>query len=220
MERAAVAVAKAVGGEVARGFLFGACVGVAVDALGRMAAEEAELQIELFQDWRQERVDAGPLRRRATAPFTIHMDGVGMAAMANDVQEPRSKAGGDTEKITINLGYVDLGHIDLLVQDGFYSNRTDFIRTAIRNQIERHADAAKRSVARRNLDLGLRQYSREELEAARAAGQPLAIRVLGLASIASDVSPDLARAAIARVSVLGALQASPAVRAALTDRMR
>jgi Arc/MetJ-type ribon-helix-helix transcriptional regulator len=140
--------------------------------------------------------------------------------MAYSVQELRPKSSSDTEKITINLGYVDLGHVDLLVQDGFYSNRTDFIRTAIRNQIERHADAAKQSVARRNLDLGLRHYSRAELEAARAARQPLTIRVLGLVSIASDVTPELARAAIASISVLGALQASPAVKAILTDRMR
>ena len=138
--------------------------------------------------------------------------------MAGDVHELRPKAGGETEKITINLGYVDLGHIDLLVQDGFYSNRTDLIRTAIRNQIERHAEAAKRSVERKSLDLGLRHYTTADLEAARAAGQPLDIRVLGLASIAADVTPDLARAAIGSVSVLGALQASPAVKAALADR--
>ena len=124
----------------------------------------------------------------------------------------------DSEKITINLGYVDLGHIDLLVQDGFYSNRTDFIRTAIRNQIERHAEAARQSVVRRSLDLGLRHYTRADLEAARAAGEMLTIRVLGLASIAADVTPELARATIGAVSVLGALQASPAVKAALADR--
>ena len=138
----------------------------------------------------------------------------------DNVHELRPKAVSDTEKITINVGYVDLGHIDLLVQEGFFSNRTDFIRTAIRNQIERHAEAAKQSVKRRSLDLGLRHYSREELEARRAAGQPLSIRVLGLVSIASDVTPDLARAAITSVSVLGALQATPAVKAALADRMR
>ena len=126
----------------------------------------------------------------------------------------------DSEKITINLGYVDLGHIDLMVQDGFYSNRTDFIRTAIRNQLDRHADVVKQSVARRTLDLGLRSYSREELEAVRDAGQRLEIKVLGLASIAGDVTPELARAAIASITVLGALHASPEVRAALTDRMR
>jgi Arc/MetJ-type ribon-helix-helix transcriptional regulator len=143
-----------------------------------------------------------------------------MHQMADNVQELRPRASRDTEKITINLGYVDLGHIDLLVQDGFYSNRSDFIRTAIRNQIERHADAAKRSVERKSLELGLRHYSREELEAIRAAGQAVAIRVLGLASIASDVTPELARAVIASVSVLGALQASSAVKAALADRMR
>ena len=138
--------------------------------------------------------------------------------MASNLHELRPRAGGETEKITINLGYVDLGHIDLLVQDGFYSNRTDLIRTAIRNQIERHAEAAKRSVERKSLDLGLRHYTTADLEAARAAGQPLDIRVLGLASIAADVTPDLARAAIGSVSVLGALQASPAVKAALADR--
>ena len=140
--------------------------------------------------------------------------------MAGNVHELRPRVGGETEKITVNLGFVDLGHMDLLVRDGFYSNRADFIRTAIRNQVERHAEAAKRSVERKGLDLGLRHFIREDLEAARAAGRPLDIRVLGLASIAADVPPELARAAIASVSVLGALQASPAVRAALADRTR
>ena len=140
--------------------------------------------------------------------------------MASNVHELRPKTGSDTEKITINLGYVDLGHIDLLVQDGFYSNRTDFIRTSIRNRIERHAEATRQSVARKSLDLGLRHFSRSDLEAVRAAGQRLDIRVLGLASIAADVSPELARATIASVSVVGALQASPAVKAALADRTR
>jgi Arc/MetJ-type ribon-helix-helix transcriptional regulator len=140
--------------------------------------------------------------------------------MAGNVQELRPKAVSETEKITINLGYVDLGHIDLLVAEGFYSNRTDFIRTAIRNQVERHAEAARQSVARKNLDLGLRHYSRADLEAAREAGRMLEIRVLGLASIAADVPPELARATIAAVSVLGALQASAEVKAALADRTR
>src|SRR6187200_603675 len=107
--------------------------------------------------------------------------------MADNVHELRPKAG-DSEKITINLGYVDLGHIDLMVQEGFYSNRTDFIRTAIRNQLERHADVVKQSVSRKSLDLGLRHYSREDLEAARRAGEMLHINVLGLASISEDVT--------------------------------
>src|SRR6266403_5146858 len=98
----------------------------------------------------------------------------------------------DSEKITINLGHVDLGHIDLMVQEGFYSNRTDFIRTAIRNQLERHTDALKQTLARKNVELGLRHFSREDLEAVRAAGEMLQIRVLGLASIANDVTPELA----------------------------
>jgi Arc/MetJ-type ribon-helix-helix transcriptional regulator len=126
----------------------------------------------------------------------------------------------DSEKITINLGYVDLGQIDLMVQEGFYSNRTDFIRSAIRSQLERHADVVKRSTIRKRLDLGLRHYSREDLEAARRAGEMLEIHVLGLASIALDVTPELARATIASVAVLGSLHASAAVKDALADRMR
>ena len=125
----------------------------------------------------------------------------------------------DSEKITINLGYVDLGHIDLLVQDGFYANRTDFIRTAIRNQLERHGDAVKQSVARKRLSLGLSHYSRQDLEAVKAAGEKLDIQVLGLASIAADVTPELARQTIASVQVLGALHASAAVKDALSDRI-
>ncbi|HTI83225.1 MAG TPA: CopG family transcriptional regulator [Acetobacteraceae bacterium] len=138
--------------------------------------------------------------------------------MTGTVHELRPK-GGDSEKITINLGYVDLGHIDLMVREGFYSNRTDFIRTAIRNQLERHTEAVRQSVARNTLDLGLRHYSRADLEATRERGETLRINVLGLASIAADVTPELARAAIASVTVLGALHASPEVRAALADRM-
>ena len=125
-----------------------------------------------------------------------------------------------SEKITINLGYVDLGQIDLMVQEGFYSNRTDFIRSAIRSLLERHADVVKRSTIRKRLDLGLRHYSREDLEAARRAAEMLEIHVLGLASIALDVTPELARATIASVAVLGSLHASAAVKDALADRMQ
>jgi Arc/MetJ-type ribon-helix-helix transcriptional regulator len=139
--------------------------------------------------------------------------------MPENLREIRSRAP-DSEKITINLGYVDLGQVDLMVQEGFYSNRTDFIRTAIRNQLERHSDVVKQSTARKSLDLGLRNYSRQDLEAAKRAGEMLHINVLGLATIAQDVTPELARATIASVSVLGALHATPVVKSALADRTR
>ena len=126
---------------------------------------------------------------------------------------------GETEKITINVGYVDLGHIDLLVREGFYSNRTDFIRTAIRNQLATHAEAAKQAIVRNTLELGLRQFSRDDLETVRAAGTKLRIKVLGLATIAEDVTPELALATIESITVLGALQASKAVKAALGARI-
>ena len=126
----------------------------------------------------------------------------------------------ETEKITINLGLVDLGQIDLLVREGFYQNRTDFIRTAIRNQIGEHAEAVKQTVAHKTLVLGLQNYTRQDLEAVRAAGETLQIRVLGLATIANDVPPELALATIDSIEVLGAFRASPAVKAALADRVR
>ncbi len=138
--------------------------------------------------------------------------------MASNVHDIRSRLP-ETEKITINLGHVDLGQIDLLVREGFYSNRTDFIRTAIRNQIDRHDEAVRQSVARRQLDLGLRHYTRADLEKCKAAGEQLHIQVLGLAVIASDVTPDLARETIAQIQVLGALSAPAAVKAALADRI-
>ena len=124
-----------------------------------------------------------------------------------------------TEKITINLGLVDLGQIDLLVEEGFYANRTDFIRAAIRAQVAKHAEAVTQTVARRTLVLGVQHYTRRDLESVRAAGQRLQIRVLGLASIGEDVSPELALATIESVEVLGALRASAAVKAALADRI-
>ncbi|KAA0578363.1 CopG family transcriptional regulator [Azospirillum sp. B21] len=139
--------------------------------------------------------------------------------MSDTARDLRPKAG-DSEKITINLGYVDLGHIDLLVDEGFYSNRTDFIRTAIRNQVDRHAEVVRQTVTRKSVDLGLRHFSRADLEAAQADGRMLDIRVLGLATIAQDVSADLARATIASLTVLGALHAPAAVKAALADRIR
>ena len=126
---------------------------------------------------------------------------------------------GEMEKITINMGFVDLGQIDLLVREGFYSNRTDFIRTAIRNQLATHAETVKQTVARKSLVLGLQHYTRRELEAVRAAGQKLQVQALGLVSIADDVSPELAQATIDSIVVLGALRASAEVRAALADRI-
>ena len=125
-----------------------------------------------------------------------------------------------TEKITINLGLVDLGQIDLLVREGFYTNRTDFIRSAIRAQLASRAAVVDQTVARRTLVLGTQHYSRRDLEELRAAGTTIEIRVLGLATIAQDVPPELALATIASVEVLGAFRTSLAVKAALADRIR
>ena len=133
--------------------------------------------------------------------------------------DPRRKEA-ESEKITINVGFVDLGHIDLLVEEGFYSNRTDFIRTAIRNQVLTHGDVLKNTVARRSMVLGLQRFTRQDLEKVLAAGEQLHIQVLGLATIDDDVPAQLASRAIGSITVLGALRASPEVKAALADRIR
>jgi Arc/MetJ-type ribon-helix-helix transcriptional regulator len=140
--------------------------------------------------------------------------------MVNLPPRPQHTKPPDSEKLTLNLGFIDLGSIDLLVRDGFYSNRSDFIRTAVRNQLATHAETAKQAASRLTLEMGLRTYGRKDLEAVQAAGEKLRIRVLGLAVIADDVTPDLARATIESITVLGALHASAEVKTALADRLR
>ena len=135
------------------------------------------------------------------------------------VLRPTASAKPVDEKITINVGFVDLGQIDLLVQEGFYANRTDLIRTAIRNQIGAHADAVRQVVSRRTLVLGIQHLTAAELEGVRARGETLDVRVLGLLTIAADVTPALALQTLNSVVVLGSLHATPAVKAALADRM-
>lgn len=125
----------------------------------------------------------------------------------------------ETEKVTVNLGFVDLGHIDLLVAEGFYGNRTDFIRTAIRNQLAAQQEAVRQVVSRKSLVLGLQRLTRAELEATQRAGESLDVRVLGLATVDNDVTPELALATIASITVLGAFHASPAVKLALRGRI-
>jgi len=125
----------------------------------------------------------------------------------------------ETEKVTVNLGLVDLAQMDLLIEEGFYTNRTDFVRTAIRNQLERHGEDIRQTVVRKRFVVGLQRYTKAELERSVAAGERLEIHVLGLASIDDDVAPELATAAIASIWVLGAFVASNAVKAALADRI-
>jgi Arc/MetJ-type ribon-helix-helix transcriptional regulator len=146
----------------------------------------------------------------------MRMVGAKMAGESHRLRDRQS----DSEKITINVGFVDLGHIDLLLREGFYSNRTDFIRTAIRNQLASHADAVKQSIVRHTLELGLRRVSRQELEASKAKGVRLQIQVVGLATIDDDVTPELARETIESITVLGALHARKEIKSALADRIR
>ena len=137
----------------------------------------------------------------------------------SNVRQLREKTP-DSEKITINLGFVDLGRIDLLVQEGFYSNRSDLIRTAIRIQLESHVEVVSKSLERHTMELGLRDYTVADLEALKAAGEVLHVKVVGLARIASDVTPELALETIGSITVLGALQASADIKKALADRIK
>ncbi|HEX6684448.1 MAG TPA: hypothetical protein VF062_16720 [Candidatus Limnocylindrales bacterium] len=124
----------------------------------------------------------------------------------------------EAEKITINMNVVDLGKVDLLVAEGFYANRTDFIRTAIRNLLDRHEDEVKRTVGRKQAIVGVIHYNREELEAFKEAGRMLDVTITGLFSLGSDVTPELARAVISSLRVTGVFRASQAVKQALQDR--
>jgi len=126
----------------------------------------------------------------------------------------------DTEKITINMSAVDLGKVDLLVQEGFYSNRTDFIRTAIRNQLDKHNLEIQQSVSRNDYGIGVLFYSRSDIERFKAKGQKVNIKMIGMLSLATDLPADLARDVIESIKVLGIFMASDEVKAALSDRMK
>ena len=125
----------------------------------------------------------------------------------------------ESEKITINLSAVDLGRIDLLAEEGFYSSRTDFIRAAIRKELDVHADVVKESTTRRYSVLGVLTYNKRVLEHSLAKKEKLDINVVGGVFIAKDVTPKLARDTIRSLKVHGVLRASQAIKDALADRM-
>ena len=125
----------------------------------------------------------------------------------------------ETEKVSMNMNVVDLGHIDLLVEQGFYTGRTDFLRTAIRNLLATHSETTKQAVLGRSFTVGIHVYSRQDLEKAREAGKQLTIHVVGMLVIDSSVSVELALATIHSLQVYGVFRASEAVKAALTSRM-
>jgi Arc/MetJ-type ribon-helix-helix transcriptional regulator len=126
----------------------------------------------------------------------------------------------DSEKITINMSVVDLGKVDLLVSEGFYANRTDFIRTAIRNQLMRHDDDVKETCVRRSLTLGVNIFTRNGLEELNVRGEKISALIVGQLIIQDDVSPELAQATIESVRVYGSFKANKAVKAAIADRIR
>ena len=126
----------------------------------------------------------------------------------------------DTEKITINISAVDLGKIDLLVQEGLYSNRTDFIRTAIRLQQDKHTLEIQQSIARNSYAIGVISYDRSDLEKLKVKGDKLKITSLGLLHLHNDIPAELAEEVIESVKMLGIFIASVEVKAALADRMK
>jgi len=127
-------------------------------------------------------------------------------------------SGADTEKVSVNLGMVDLGQVDLLVEQGFYSNRTDFIRTAVRNQIQQHSSVVQEQLSSRVMGLGVVSYDRKALERLLDRGKMLELRMVGVVHLSSDVTPELALATISAVKVFGAFRASAAVKKALIAR--
>lgn len=126
----------------------------------------------------------------------------------------------ETEKITINMSAVDLGKVDLLVNEGLYSNRTDFIRTAIRSQLEKHTFEIQQSVTRHSSVIGVVTFNKVDLEKKKQKGKLLSLSVIGLLNLHDDIPAELALEVITEIKVRGIFQASPEVKAALADRMK
>lgn len=125
----------------------------------------------------------------------------------------------DTEKITVNMNVVDLGQVDLLVEQGFYSNRTDFIKTAIRNQISKHEVELRDTIVRKTFIMGVSHYDRKSLENDLHEKNMLEVKVVGMLILDHDITPELALKTIKSVKVYGTLRASEEVREALKDRI-
>jgi Arc/MetJ-type ribon-helix-helix transcriptional regulator len=125
----------------------------------------------------------------------------------------------DTEKITINMSVVDLGKIDLLVDQGHFSSRSDLIRTAIREKLAEYDDVLKEEVSRRDIGVGVNLITRKDLERVRNAGIRREYIVVGLLTMAKDIPPELASETIETIRVYGVLQASEEVKKALADRI-
>jgi len=125
----------------------------------------------------------------------------------------------ETEKITVNIGSVDLGRIDLLVQEGFYSSRADFIRTAIRNQLDRQKTTVDSISSRKSMVIGTLGYTRKDLEKLREAGETINIKVIGLFILGDDITPQLALDTIESVTVRGVFKAPENIKNALADRI-
>lgn len=126
----------------------------------------------------------------------------------------------ESEKITINMNVVDLGKVDTLVQEGVYSNRTDFIRTAIRNLLDKHSLEIQQTVSRNSFAIGILVYDRSDLEKVRARGEKLNFNIIGMLSLDKDIPVDLADEVIESVQVRGVFNASEPVKAVLSDRMK
>ncbi len=121
----------------------------------------------------------------------------------------------ETEKITINMNVVDLGKADLLVEQGFYSNRTDFIKTSIRNQLSVHANVVDNVITDKSIYLGVALYNRKDLEKVLEQNKVLDIKAAGMVILANDIDVELATKAIKSLKVYGVLKASPEIKKAL-----
>jgi Arc/MetJ-type ribon-helix-helix transcriptional regulator len=125
----------------------------------------------------------------------------------------------DSEKITINIGSVDLGRIDLLVQEGFYSNRTDFIRTAIRNQLERQSTTVDSIKSRKSMVIGTLVFNNRDLQEKKANNEMVNIKVIGMLILADDITPELALDTIQSITVHGVFKAPDDLKEVLKERI-
>lgn len=120
-----------------------------------------------------------------------------------------------TEKITINVNTSDLGKIDLLIHEGYYSNRTDFIKSAIKSQVNKHDDEINMilsSKKKKDWFVGVYVLTEDELQALKRYGRKKAIRGMGLLIVDKDVSLDLMKTSISAIETYGVCRCSSEIK--------
>lgn len=104
-----------------------------------------------------------------------------------------------SEKVSVNINEEALSKIDLLVEDGFYSNRSDFINRAVDTLLDRENRTvdklleihSKEKINSRQWFVGVQTMGSQYLEKVKEQGVRLRIKGCGVLYFEKDAAQEL-----------------------------